>query len=203
MTACSRPPFTRIIETSPPSEEPVTLSEAKAYLRVDDDNDDTLIGNLISAARISCEGYTGRAFVNRGMSAVADQWPEPLSCAGTMGFNLPKPPLSDVNSIEIFDSLHAPVELAADLYFVDTVSIPGQIVLEQSAFAPIAGQIANGIAIHFTAGYGSASDVPAPIRQAVLQMTAYLYDNRGASNALTRSGAADLLQPYRIVSVAP
>lgn len=203
MTACSRPPFSRMTETSPPAEEPVTLAEAKTYLRVDADNDDTLIGNLISAARIACEGYTARAFVNRDISVFADQWPVANSCAEAIGFSLPKPPLSDVSAIEIFDAAHSHTALAADQYFVDTVSVPGQVILEQSAMMPLAGQVANGIAIHFTAGYGAASDVPAPIRQAILQMTAYLYDNRGESNALTRSGAAELLQPFRILSVAP
>ena len=37
--------------TTPPTDEPVTLDEAKLHLRADDTTDDTLITALIQAAR--------------------------------------------------------------------------------------------------------------------------------------------------------
>lgn len=45
-----------------PTVEPVTLAEAREYLRVDNDIEDTLIMSLIKAARIWCENYTHQAF---------------------------------------------------------------------------------------------------------------------------------------------
>lgn len=47
---------------TPPTVEPVTLSDAKAYLRVDFTDDDTLISDIISRARALCETVTARAF---------------------------------------------------------------------------------------------------------------------------------------------
>ena len=41
-----------------PAEEPITLLEAKEYLRVDNDAEDVLIAKLISGARISAERFT-------------------------------------------------------------------------------------------------------------------------------------------------
>ena len=42
---------------TPAASEPITLTEAKNFLRVDGTDDDTLITALISAAREMCESY--------------------------------------------------------------------------------------------------------------------------------------------------
>ena len=39
--------------------EPVTLTEAKDFCKVDIDTDDSLISALITAARQDCEAHTG------------------------------------------------------------------------------------------------------------------------------------------------
>ena len=48
---------------TPAASEPITLTEAKNFLRVDGSDDDALIGALISAAREMCEQYTRRILV--------------------------------------------------------------------------------------------------------------------------------------------
>ena len=48
---------------TPAASEPITLEEAKNFLRVDGSDDDALIGALISAAREMCEQYTRRILV--------------------------------------------------------------------------------------------------------------------------------------------
>ena len=45
-----------------PTSEPVTLAEAKNFLRVTITDDDLLISSLITAAREACEAFTGRSF---------------------------------------------------------------------------------------------------------------------------------------------
>lgn len=58
------------------SVDPVSLTEAKNFLRVDDINDDdALILALISAATEACETFTHRSFVNKGFIQSLDSFP--------------------------------------------------------------------------------------------------------------------------------
>ncbi|MFB6456487.1 head-tail connector protein [Chitinophaga sp. Hz27] len=54
--------------------EPVTLAEAKSYMRIDDDvtADDNLILNLITAAREDTEKYTGCSIIERTVKAILE-----------------------------------------------------------------------------------------------------------------------------------
>lgn len=51
--------------------EPISLSDAKLYLRVDDTAEDILIGHLITAAREFAERHENRLLVARSAEAVA------------------------------------------------------------------------------------------------------------------------------------
>ena len=55
----------------------MTLWEAKLHLRVDFDEDDTLIASLITAARQAAETLTGRQFVTARWKMVLDSFPGP------------------------------------------------------------------------------------------------------------------------------
>ena len=59
-----------------PAEEPVSLAEARAFLRVDDTAEDGLITTLIGAARLHVEGVTGRALLAQSWRVVLDAWPD-------------------------------------------------------------------------------------------------------------------------------
>jgi len=52
--------------------EPITLAEAKTYLRVDDSTEDDLISILISAARQYAERHENRLLVARTAEDVAE-----------------------------------------------------------------------------------------------------------------------------------
>jgi hypothetical protein len=56
--------------------DPVTLDDAKNFLRVDDiDDDDTLITGMISAATYACEIHTKRSFISKGFLQTMDAFP--------------------------------------------------------------------------------------------------------------------------------
>jgi hypothetical protein len=60
---------------SGPATEPVTLDEARAYVRMDDTGEDALLATLITAARLHVESVTGRALLSQGWRLVLDCWP--------------------------------------------------------------------------------------------------------------------------------
>jgi hypothetical protein len=58
-----------------PGEEPVALAEAKAWCRIDSDDEDALVATLIAAARLHVEALTGRALVTQTWRLVLDHPP--------------------------------------------------------------------------------------------------------------------------------
>jgi len=89
-----------LVQTIAPASEPITLTEAKAHLRVETDftEDDTIIGTFISAARESCEARTGRQLVTATYALRLGGFP----CGDSI--ELPKPPLVSVTSITYVDT---------------------------------------------------------------------------------------------------
>jgi uncharacterized phiE125 gp8 family phage protein len=60
---------------TPPLVEPLSLAEAKAFLRLETAEDDPLIAAFISAARLHVETQTGLALVTQSWRMVLDCWP--------------------------------------------------------------------------------------------------------------------------------
>lgn len=181
---------------SPPAAEPVTLDEAKAHLKVDTADDDALIGTLIAAARSRAEWHTGRAFLTQSWKLSLDAWP----CAG--GIEIPLPPLQAVTSITTYALNDTATVLDPSLYQVDTASAPGRVALRFGVVPPVDLRRINAVEIAFTAGYGSAeSDVPAPIREAILEFVANAYTNRGDTAGELPLDALALLAAYRVMKL--
>ena len=178
--------------TTPPSLEPVTLAQAKAHLKVDTSDDDALITALISAARARAEWHTGRALIAQGWTLWLDAWPDVIA--------IPLPPLQSVTSVTTYardDSAHV---LDASTYTVDTAS--NRLALKDACAPPTNLRRLNAIAVAFTAGYGSAAtDVPALLREAILELIAFLYENRGEAPAELPLDCLALLAPYRILKL--
>ncbi len=172
--------------TSPPTEEPVSLAEAKAWLRVESGNDeDDLIASLIAAARVRCEWHAASAFVTQGWTLWLD---------GIGAVALPLPPLIAVETVTLYGADDGATVLDASGYRVDAPG--GRLIFA----APHPGlRAVNGVSIAFTAGYGDAAAVPAPIKAAILQTVAWLYDHRGGDAAPLPDAALALLAPYRVV----
>lgn len=163
----------RVKITTQPAAEPVSLSEAKLQAHIDQSVEDALVAYWITAARQQCEDIARRAFVTRTYTAYLDRWP-----GGTI--ELPYPPLATVTSIKYYDDAGgAAVTLDASNYFVDTHSEPGRLVLKSTATIPSTTlREANGVEIIYTAGYGSATAVPARYKAAIFLIVSHLVQHR-------------------------
>jgi uncharacterized phiE125 gp8 family phage protein len=183
-----------------PVAEPVTLTEAKAQLRVDGTDDDTFITSIISVARRQVENETNRALISQTWEMALDKFP----CDRYM--KIPRPPLQSITSVTYYDLAGASYVMPATDYLVDTYSEPGRVALKNAASWPgTALREANGVIIRFVAGYGAAgTSVPDEIRQAILLLIGHLYENREAVNdgrnvQTLPLGVDRLLMPMRII----
>ncbi len=185
--------MTALVLLTPPAIEPLTLSEAKAHLRLDGSNEDALISNLIVAARQMCEEMTGRSLIQQSWRLWLDANPPALIV-------LPRPPLLSIAQVNVFAEDDTSSLVSAADYFVDTQSQPARIALKSGAQWGRSVRAQNGLRIDYLAGYGAAaSAVPMALRQAMLGQIAHLFEQRGdaAAAALPPSVAA-LYQAYRL-----
>ena len=161
-----------------PVNEPVSLVEAKAYLRVDNTDEDTLIGTLITAARQWVESYLDRALILRQLVLRLDTFPVEIE--------LPQPPLSTfgtTTAVSVTYTLETgtTATLSSSEYRIDRTSTPG--VLRQNYSGSWPGHLNdyNSIAVTYWAGYGSdEGDIPPAIKNASLLMVGHLFENRTA-----------------------
>lgn len=156
---------------------PVSLAEAKAHLRVDIDDDDDLIGQLIEAAVDAAQIFTRRQFIEAEFIWTADRFP-----SGSKAIELPRPPLISVESITYIDDDGEDVEMDVADYVVDETDLTGgRVTPAYEATWPLARNTPASVRVAFTAGYGDeASSVPAGIRAAIKLIIGHLYENREA-----------------------
>lgn len=139
-----------------PAGEPVSLAEAKLYLRVEHDAEDSLIAALMQAAREAVERLTGRAFITRRLRerVRAEQ-----VRAGRL--RLAFSPLRAVERVALNGTpIAATSEAEPAVLLFETALPPGELVVE------------------YAAGYGPPGEAPAMLKDAVLAVVAKAYDAR-------------------------
>jgi len=202
-----------------PVAEPVSALDVKSQLELDvsDTAKDSQIELTITAAREMVEEYTGLALITQTWKLTLDHWPndrqewwdgvrqgsidELMQSGRADQVLLPRYPLQTVDAINS-DGVAVTV---ADVFIADTQQKPGRLIVKRGATWPTALDNANGIDIEYTAGYGtSASDVPAALRLAIIQMAAYMFEHRGdcdTASAMKMSGAQSLVNTYKVVGL--
>lgn len=184
-----------LIRVTDAAAEPVTLTEAKAHLRVTDTAEDDYIAGLIATARQSVEAFAGRALITQSWVLRLDHWPRD-ACRPWV--DLPRPPLIAVTGVKIYDAAGAATVWEPAQYGVDLLSAPGRLYRAPGSLWPEPGRSVAGIEIAFDAGYGDQpTDVPAGLRQGLLIQLAHLFENR--EPAQFDGAALALLAPYRVV----
>jgi uncharacterized phiE125 gp8 family phage protein len=159
-----------------PTDEPVTLSEAKLQCKVEEDftADDSYINSLIQAARSEIERKTNFALLTQTWKMFLQSWP------GVDFIELPKPPLQSVTSIKYLDYDGNEQTFDAANYDVHTGRIPGYISLKPSKSWPSESLYPHDpIYIEWVAGYtGPAKIENRELIQAAKLIIAHWYQNR-------------------------
>ena len=154
--------------------EPITLAEAKAWIKVDTaiTADDILITELIKAARMQVEGFLGISLIQRTVTAIIN------NSAGDI--ELPYGPLVSFTSLTDEDG----TAIAADDY-----------ELRGIGFKYLHEPLYDYMTAVYTTGYTA---LPENFKTAVKEQVAWLYDNRGEAKELSEI-VYNTLKPFRRV----
>jgi len=189
--------------TAEPAVEPITLAEARLFLRLEDEAgpEDALLSGLIAAARRQAEIITRRQLITASWELRLDRFPEIIY--------LPLPPLQSVTTFKYLDAAGVEKSLTENTHFlVDIYSEPARITPAYGEVWPPIYPVMNAVRLVFKAGYGAAgSTVPESIRNWIKAMVATLYEHReidivaNVTQALTHLQFLDgLLDDYRVWS---
>lgn len=186
-----------------PSQEPITLADARRWLRIDDNftADDEDITDLITAARVQAEHETGRSFLSTTWELVLDAFP----CAE---LELTDQPVASITHIKYLDAAGAEQTLSPAAYVLDEAS-PLAWVLPASGYSwPATFDGINAVRVRFVQGWSSPTNPRvAPLRRWIRMQIEAAYKLRGAIVAgvtvtdLPNRYVDRLLDPYRCYSL--
>lgn len=164
-----------------PGSEPITLAEAKLYLRVDTHHEDTLISDFIVAVRMDAESFLRR-------SLITQTWKASFGDYEYNNVPLPMGPVIAVTEVLSRNVDGSSQEIGAEHYYINAAR-------NGLVFASLVSGAM--LEISYSAGYGDASAVPKPIKMGMLSHIAALYDARG--EAQMPQQANSLYAPFREV----
>jgi len=168
----------------------ITLEEAKAYLRVDNESENALISAMIDAAEKHVELLTGRVLLTQTFELVYDEV--------SSSIEISKSPLQEVTKIEVISEAGVKTEVAKSIYDVDTAGTLGRVQLKAGCVWPSHRGFASFI-ITVKAGYGEAAAVPSALKQAALAALAVIFASRGEMDReKINSAVAGLCWPYKV-----
>jgi hypothetical protein len=170
----------RVIEVTSTAliSEPVSINEAAQFCKIEVPDDENLLLQMITAARMECEDFCGIGFVNSDRVAVLQN--------ELGGIRIPFSPVFSIASI--YDEYGG--EITADYY-----SIRGETV--KHIIAPLSSYLK----ISYNSGYDI---LPAKFKQQILNQILYLYQNRGEavneSYAVLAPQVRAALSKYRVIA---
>lgn len=180
-----------------PSQEPVTLAEAKAQCRIDTDDYDTILNRLISVARSKIEGRDGI-----GVFLMAQTWKLSLDKMPTEIW-IPCGPVLSIDSITYVDEGGDSQTLAASGYQWRKELFGARIKPPYSGTFPTVRQQYDSVQVQFTAGFPGTEDsppttdnIPAALKHAVLMLVEHYFDHR---DTIVPEAMKDL--PYGVDSI--
>lgn len=163
-----------------PEIEPLTLAEAKLYLRVDGDVEDLLIASLIRAAREAAEEYLRKSLANQ-------QWKLTYEDYAPLRTPLPRGPVQEIIAVKRVTRDGSETVLSESNYHLNARH-------DMLHFDSI--PMSYEVTIHYETGYDEEG-IPASVRQGMLIHLAEMYGNRAGAAQPMPAASLCLYKPHR------
>ena len=172
-----------------PEQEPVTLEEVKAYLRIDDDTEDVLLQALIKTAREYCENYQRVAYFPRTMrlTLAPGEWGSSVELPRTkFGCTVEK-----VSSVDLQGS-RRDVDESCQFTILGNINTEF-VVVDDTPYS-------NTLIVEYIAG--GENQPPEAVKTAIKLLVSGWYENRlpasDKANNVVPYGVFALLNPGRV-----
>ncbi|WP_156374647.1 head-tail connector protein [Pseudorhodoferax sp. Leaf274] len=180
-------------------DEPITLAEARAHVRVDaaegeSHPDDSKLLSMVTAARQAAEQFTERLFTNGTYELLLDELP----CI----VRFPVAPVGELLGVQYIGEDGQPADLAAGIYRLYAHPDQPGLYSTPGVAMPSLLDMPGAVRVRFKGGHGPGNPVPRAVVHAMLLTLGHLYDNReevvtGTTATQLPEGAKALLWPYR------
>lgn len=173
------------VVTTAPTTYPVTLTEAKNYLRLDYDNDDTLIEQIIKVATEHAEKYCNRSISQKAVQFSYRNFMQRLT--------LPYPPYRSITEVKTRYQGDENVLVVNDDYYIEGIN--DKLIDFKKYYEN------TEILITAEVGY---TVIPETLKAAILKIIAKLYEYRQDYIEVSVSQLKDtmkLLNDYKIIVI--
>jgi uncharacterized phiE125 gp8 family phage protein len=182
-----------LIVKTPPADAPVTVADAAAHLRLD--QEDPVLEGMIAAAMQKIESWTQVTLAKTEYIWTMTEQPPVVTGLnwiqvpfGSPRIELPRYPVQSVDSVVTFTQAGDQTLLDAAAYSVDMSLGPARLNV---------GSLPWQLSVIFTAGFDDGKAPPTQLLM-VKMLTAHLYEHRGDDDAPELPKALDImLDDYR------
>jgi uncharacterized phiE125 gp8 family phage protein len=186
----------KLVTVTAPTEEPVSLDDAKAQVSIiDDTSHDGRLLRLMKAARLQAEAHTGMRAMTQTVRLELDSFPDDEVDLGVY-------PIQSITSVQYDDTNNAQQTLVSGTGFYADISGLAPRILPVSSWPDTKDGKPGAVRITMVVGYASADLVPDDFSQAILLRMAELFDQttesvQGTFNLAATLGFELLLAPHR------
>jgi len=183
--------------------ELLTLSDIKTHLRLDGSDYDSILTPLIKTSRLIGEKITGRDFIEKEYKTYLDYFPNYSygyydNYNNYEGIEIRKSKLLSITSIQYYDENNVLQTLSSSDYYITSEADYSSIFLNKDKSFPNTYCRKQAVIITFKTSF---PNFPQDLKQAMLSVCSYLFENTGDCVNEGNSQFKSLFFPYIISQI--